>query len=300
MSKQKFYHASPRKFHKGDILTGRRPGGNGGDVEGSHTNVCMTTSPMPHGTIANLIPGWFGYYDNRDNKRPECKQSEWYVYRVEPYECDAEYEPGNAEYQCKRAIVIDCLGPATKWLKDVKNLDKPVRDSYALSPRVERDKAEKRANRIFRRRRNVDESVLRSFIKESLKSLNESAVMSVPEDLCVTVNDDGKSLMLILWNPENASNSLRKRKGNEFHVYDGVIAGTICLRRISQPAWNKSGGLKVELVSAEEGSKLGPLLYNLALNKFGPFIPDRSVMPKAADIWRGFRDKKVQMQSSNH
>jgi hypothetical protein len=51
-SKIKFYHASPRRYRHGDIITGGHEGGAGY----THPNVCMTTSPDPHATIRCGIP----------------------------------------------------------------------------------------------------------------------------------------------------------------------------------------------------------------------------------------------------
>src|SRR5690606_4805309 len=61
--KVKYYHASPRRFRNGDILTGGHDGGFGY----AHDNVCITTSPAPHVTV----------YE-------KAFMEDWHVYEVEP------------------------------------------------------------------------------------------------------------------------------------------------------------------------------------------------------------------------
>lgn len=154
---QKFYHASPRRFRNGDILTGGRSGGYGS----CHTSVCMTTSPDPHATIRSRIPGWSGYDTQNDEIDVEDFMSpgrlrsqvdaDWYVYEVEPIG-DVSYVADNAEYQARAARVVRNVGKATSFLK--KRGDSGL--VGALSPARDRHRAAKYADRAARRSDNVN------------------------------------------------------------------------------------------------------------------------------------------------
>ena len=84
----RFYHASPRRFRHGDILTGGHDGGYGY----AHSNVCMTDGPAPHGTVAH-----------------KAVEENWLVYEVEPVG-SVSYVEGNHEFQSKQAKVLRCIG----------------------------------------------------------------------------------------------------------------------------------------------------------------------------------------------
>ncbi len=159
---QKFYHASPRRFRHGDIITGGHEGGSGY----AHPNVCMTTSPKAHGTIASNIPGWPGYHPRKpinDDEFGLCSEpaeptpKDWYVYEVEPL-YEPTYVEGNEEYQTKAAKVIQNLGPAKAFLsQDPKDNTTPVFSkkwpkavSRAFPPDVEKDRKIKHAQRQAR------------------------------------------------------------------------------------------------------------------------------------------------------
>lgn len=83
---QKFYHSSPKRFRHGDILTGNRSGGYGSH----HQNVCMTTSPEPHGSIAHRVPGWSGTHIEELDPDYEERCAEWEKKygRLEPWEAE--------------------------------------------------------------------------------------------------------------------------------------------------------------------------------------------------------------------
>ncbi len=88
--KIRFYHASPRRFRCGTILTGGRPGGFGSE----HPNVCLTTGTAPHGTVMR-----------------EALEGDWFVYEVEPL-YGVGYVEGNAELQTRAARVLKMVGRA--------------------------------------------------------------------------------------------------------------------------------------------------------------------------------------------
>ena len=138
----KFYHASPRRFRHGDILTGNKPGGIGY----GHQNVCLTTSPIPHATIASLIPDWSGHYYNPDSipmtgHTQPVVDKDWFVYEVEPL-AKVGYVEGNSEYQTRAARVVKNLGKASALLKHYEQVAKE-RGVGALPPDAERDRQEK-------------------------------------------------------------------------------------------------------------------------------------------------------------
>lgn len=85
------YHASPRRFRRGDVLEGGREGGAGY----AHEAVCMSDTPAPHGTVST-----------------RAIAENWYVYRVRPHRCRAAYVEGNGEYQADRAEVLELVGRA--------------------------------------------------------------------------------------------------------------------------------------------------------------------------------------------
>jgi hypothetical protein len=145
--KQKFYHSSPCRFRHGDILTGNRRGGYG-----SHSNVCMTTSPEPHATIAHRIPGWINYWpftcdcdDPNCSSKHQCDPTlDWFVYEVEPL-YDPTYVSWTCEYQTRAARVIRNLGKAKNFL------NKNHKPSYPREGWLEKRLAEKRAKRSARK-----------------------------------------------------------------------------------------------------------------------------------------------------
>lgn len=95
MSKVIFYHASPRRFRNGDVLVGGHKGGAGT----AHSNVCLTTSPVPHGTVA-----------------AKAIAENWIVYEVRPlYPC--RYVEGNGEVQTRAAVVVRTVGTAAAFAK---------------------------------------------------------------------------------------------------------------------------------------------------------------------------------------
>ena len=161
----KFYHASPIKFHYGDMLTGGHEGGSGH----GHHNVCMTTSPVAHATIQCDIP-----YTKDYNPKPSREQyeewgkmskevanaaqdawlaeklhqnpAEWFVYEVEPIGT-ISYVEGNNEYQASAAKVIKVIGKARAILQKHSRSDN---DSIAWPPYVQRHRELKRKERILR------------------------------------------------------------------------------------------------------------------------------------------------------
>jgi len=98
----KLYHASPLRFRFGDILEG----GHGGGAGYAHWNVCMTDSPVTHGSISHHVD-W-----------------SWTVYEVEPL-APVRYVEGNAEYQTTRARVIRVVGNARSILENVRKRRNP-------------------------------------------------------------------------------------------------------------------------------------------------------------------------------
>jgi hypothetical protein len=158
----RFYHASPKRFRHGDILTGGHRGGEGT----MHSNVCMTTSPDPHITIRSRIPDWEksrvpDERDYDDEFRPgllrKQANTDWYVYEVEPMHV-VRYVEGNGEYQTRAARVIRNLGKASALLKK-RHPDGGV--AVALAPARDRDRRAKYAartqRRAERRKDDVDE-----------------------------------------------------------------------------------------------------------------------------------------------
>lgn len=142
----KFYHASPVRFRHGDIITGGHSGGSGY----AHSNVCMTTSPVPHGTIASNIPGWSG---SRTHDRPAddfqpVQDKDWYVYEVEP-RGKVHYVAGNGEYQAASAMVLKNIGKATAFLSQEPDYWQAKSDPQqsAREPAVERERIAKHADR---------------------------------------------------------------------------------------------------------------------------------------------------------
>jgi hypothetical protein len=97
-AKVRFYHASPKKFRHGDILTGGHGGGYWStqkvDFEGGGDRVCMTSEPEVHYTV-----------------REEALKGNWNVYEVEPlekvYTCNT-----NGEFQTRAARVLRQVGSA--------------------------------------------------------------------------------------------------------------------------------------------------------------------------------------------
>lgn len=90
MPKPTYYHASPRRFRHGDLLTGGHAGGYGV----AHPCVCMTDSPAPHGTILSRALG-----------------EDWFVYEVLPA-AKVHYCESNQEFQAASATVVRMVGRA--------------------------------------------------------------------------------------------------------------------------------------------------------------------------------------------
>ena len=145
-SEMRFYHASPRKFKSGDILSGNREGGYGSQ----HPNVCLTTTPEPHATIAGHISGWSGWRGNWDERYVDDKD-DWFVYEVEPLS-DPVYVEGNNEYQVKSARVVKMIAKASTLLNKRKG-----GHSVALPPQKERDRQEKRKLQVQKRLAKLDD-----------------------------------------------------------------------------------------------------------------------------------------------
>lgn len=90
--KRKFYHASPRRFRHGDILSGGHAGGYGYACH----DVCLTTSSVAHCTIMD-----------------KAVEGDWFVYEVEPLENIQNQRPnGNHELRVSSARVLRCVGNA--------------------------------------------------------------------------------------------------------------------------------------------------------------------------------------------
>lgn len=121
----KFYHASPKRFRYGDILTGNR---SGGAATGSG-NVCMTTTEEPHVTIKSCMKK-----DDYNTKMNIADPDQWFIYLVEPIG-NVVYVEGNHEYQAKSAKVLRNLGKALSLYKK-----RPNKISIALSPDRERQR----------------------------------------------------------------------------------------------------------------------------------------------------------------
>ncbi len=146
-----FYHSSPVRFRHGDILRGGHEGGSGYE----HQNVCMTTHPTPHCTIASGIPGWKGTRPNPElgpasEFNPQAVQDrDWYVYKIEPIG-KVHYVDDTGEYQARSAKVLQNLGKAKGFLQKaastIPGRENPL--SYAKEPRVERDRTNKRMVRL--------------------------------------------------------------------------------------------------------------------------------------------------------
>lgn len=132
-----FYHASPMRFRHGDLITGGHSGGGGYE----HPNVCMTTQPTPHDTIASNIPGWLGY-----KPKPESSgDKDWFVYQVEPVG-KVQYNDGWKEYQASSARVIKNLGKAAAFLQG-KDPSQHDPRAGAKEPLRQRDMTLKHADR---------------------------------------------------------------------------------------------------------------------------------------------------------
>jgi len=119
-----FYHASPERFRHGDVLRGNMSGGYGSE----HENVCMTTTPKPHGTIQSAI------------------QDDWFVYEVEPVG-PVWFVEVNNEYQAKQAVVKSMVGKA-----GAMNKNHPIPSlMHAKSPVGEKQRLKKQQNRLEKR-----------------------------------------------------------------------------------------------------------------------------------------------------
>ncbi|TXH10286.1 MAG: hypothetical protein E6R04_05805 [Spirochaetes bacterium] len=125
-----FYHASPKRFRHGDVLRGNMSGGYGSE----HENVCMTTTPKPHGTIQSAI------------------QDDWFVYEVEPVG-PVWFVEINKEYQAHQAVVKSLVGRAGALNK---NHPSPSRQR-AKSPAVEKQRQKKWEDRLEKRLTKLDQ-----------------------------------------------------------------------------------------------------------------------------------------------
>lgn len=178
-----FYHASPVRFRHGDLILGGKDGGSGY----AHSNVCMTTSLRPHGTIDGNIPGWPGFYvpegrDYGDFQKKPVIDREWYVYEVQPLG-PTFYVAGNVEYQTKRAVVIQNMGKATAFLPQklkersenagFRHMNDPAERAYP--PEVERERRLKFQERNERRQKRIDD---RNQIEAALASRVASRFLS--------------------------------------------------------------------------------------------------------------------------
>ena len=95
---RRYYHASPRRLPVGTILTGGRTAeGTPTDDGIGHTQVCLTTSPVPHVTIFDL-----------------AIREGWLVYEVEPIGRDRRHKAGNGngEIVAPAARVLRLVGTA--------------------------------------------------------------------------------------------------------------------------------------------------------------------------------------------
>ena len=159
----KFYHASPVRFHHGDLVLG----GKGGGAGTGHPMVCMTTSPRPHGTIQNSIPGRAGH-EVYDRDSAPVVDRDWFVYEVEPLG-PVYYVSSNDEYQAKRATVVKNLGKAKAFLpKKLPSPDSPFKkepDAIAHPPHVEVDRLKKQRER---RERHQDRRDRRDLIEAAM------------------------------------------------------------------------------------------------------------------------------------
>jgi hypothetical protein len=93
--KTKFYHASPKRFHPGDILIPAIETGKGNYGYGELPYVYLATSPIPHHTI---------WPDIKVDKEP------WFVYEVEPL--DKVYTGEWDELITRRAKIVKFIGNA--------------------------------------------------------------------------------------------------------------------------------------------------------------------------------------------
>ena len=116
-----YYHASPKRFKHGDILTGGHEGGYGY----CHHNVCLTDSPSPHYTVHD-----------------KAVEENWFVYEVEPLG-RVSFASGNDEFQTKAAKVLRLIGRVKPIFEHAReNPSKPTprpRDHADKLPRWRRE-----------------------------------------------------------------------------------------------------------------------------------------------------------------
>lgn len=142
-----YYHASPRRFRYGDILTPgiHHDGGYRASGEG-HDQVCLTTSPVPHATILD-----------------RAVEEDWYVYEVEPLEDMRHQRPnGNHELQCGSAKVIKLVGNARKLARG--------RKIGSVVPGRRASVIDSTGLRLGYKRKWANEVLLRRYIKSVLTS----------------------------------------------------------------------------------------------------------------------------------
>jgi hypothetical protein len=103
---RRYYHASPKRFKSGQILTGGHEGGYWSERgDEPSPNLCLTTSPVPHATIFT-----------------KAIEDNWFVYEVEPLQdIDDQHPNGNDEVQCHSARVIKLVGSARGLSRDRKS-----------------------------------------------------------------------------------------------------------------------------------------------------------------------------------
>jgi len=103
--KTKLYHTSGTKFKPGDVFGG--PG----------LTVCMTTNPIPHGTIQSIVVGGFSCY--QDYLKEYLKiQEEYWIVRDKWNDMQIGEKP-----ICPKVINPK---PVKLWVYEVKPFEKPI------------------------------------------------------------------------------------------------------------------------------------------------------------------------------
>lgn len=106
----KFYHASPKRLRHGDILV---PGDN-------HSEVSLTTSPVPHATIAfeRILPEpRFRQSMIEQGRWKKEWDGKWYVYEVKPLK-SVRYMGEEREARTEKAQIIKFVGDARGILRN--------------------------------------------------------------------------------------------------------------------------------------------------------------------------------------
>lgn len=115
----KLYHASPKRFKRGEILSARSNGIviKGGSknqhykVAGVRPSVFMTDSPIPHYTIFD-----------------EAIEENWYVYQVEPI--GKVWVGDFSEVLSDAARIIKCVGSSRGIAGDKEHGSMVYRETY--------------------------------------------------------------------------------------------------------------------------------------------------------------------------